>query len=130
MKKLLLLTFSLLIYSNLFGQFEFFEPKTTIGGYGELHYNYKDQENSDPTKTLDFHRFVIFLGHSFSEKWSFKAEIELEHNFVKDGQGEFKLEQAFVNYHHSIYFGVQAGVILNSVLLCTTNINALYFLGL
>jgi len=115
MHKLLLLTFSLLIYSNIFGQFEFFEPKTTIGGYGELHYNYKNQKNSDPSKTLDFHRFVIFLGHSFSEKWSFKSEIELEHNFVKDGQGEFKLEQAYVNYHHSIHLGFQAGVILNSV---------------
>ncbi|MBI9073294.1 MAG: hypothetical protein JEY94_16955 [Melioribacteraceae bacterium] len=97
-------------------QDEFFEPTTTVGGYGELHYNYSKPEDGDSKKTLDFHRFVMFYSHTFSEKWSFNSEIELEHNFVKgEEKGELELEQAYINYHHSDVFGFQAGVILPSV---------------
>ncbi len=92
-----------------------FSPKTTLGGYGEMHYNHVGQENGTTTGTLDFHRFVLFYSHAWTEQWSFKSEIELEHNFVKGGQGELELEQAFVDYHHSTAFGFQAGVILPSV---------------
>lgn len=91
---------------------DMFTSKTTINGYGELHYNHSKPEGGDGMSKLDFHRFVIFIGHSFSEKWSFKSEVEIEHNFVKEGQGELELEQAFVEYHHSDAFGFQAGVIL------------------
>lgn len=94
---------------------DFFEPKTTIGGYGELHYNNTSQGDNAAKKTLDFHRFVMFYSHSWTEQWSFKAELELEHNFVQDGQGELELEQAYINYHNSTAFGVQVGVILPSV---------------
>ena len=94
---------------------DFFEPKTTIGGYGELHYNSTTQGDNLPTKTLDFHRFVMFYSHSWTEQWSFKAELELEHNFVQDGQGELELEQAYINYQHSAPFGFQVGVVLPSV---------------
>jgi hypothetical protein len=94
--------------------FEFFEPKATLAGYGELHYNYVKSESDIAEKTLDFHRFVLFFGYAWSEKWSFKSEVELEHNFVKSGQGELELEQAFVNYHHADFLGLQAGVILVS----------------
>jgi hypothetical protein len=94
---------------------EFFESKATIGGYGELHYNYSKTENSKASKTLDFHRFVTFLSYNFNEKWSFKSEVELEHNFVQNGQGELELEQAYVEYRHADWFGFQAGVILPSV---------------
>ncbi len=113
----LTLSIMLIIPVLLFGQNdfdEFFEPKSTIGGYGELHYNLVKKEGSDATKTLDFHRFIIFYSHSWTEKWSFKSEVEIEHNFVQDGQGELELEQAYVNYHSSM-FGFQAGVILPSV---------------
>ncbi|MCF7808943.1 MAG: OprO/OprP family phosphate-selective porin [Candidatus Marinimicrobia bacterium] len=92
-----------------------FNPKTTIGGYGEMHYNQVSSENGSTTGTLDFHRFVLFYSHAWTEKWSFKSEVELEHNFVKSGQGELELEQAFVDYHHSDAFGIQTGVILPSV---------------
>ncbi len=92
----------------------FFEPTTTIGGYGELHYNAVTPDGGETNKTLDFHRFVLFYGHAWTEKWSFKAEVELEHNFVQDGQGELELEQAYVNYHHADWFGFQAGVVLPS----------------
>ena len=115
-KKLqLLLSFLLIIPALVFGQDEFFEPKTTIGGYGELHYNYVKKDGQDATKLLDFHRFIIFYSHAWTEKWSFKSEVELEHNFVHEGEGELELEQAFINYHHSDQFGFQAGVILPAV---------------
>lgn len=91
------------------------KSKTTIGGYGELHYNYSKKEDGVAKKTLDFHRFVLFLSHAFSGKWSFEAEVELEHNFVKSGQGELELEQAYINYYGSEYFSFSVGVILPSV---------------
>ncbi len=91
---------------------DFFEPKTSIGGYGELHYNFNKVGNNAPTKTLDFHRFVLYVGHAWTEKWSFRSEIELEHNLVKDGQGILQLEQAFLNYQHADYLSFQAGVLL------------------
>ncbi len=93
----------------------FFQPSSQIGGYGEMHYNQSIDENGNSSANLDFHRFVLFYSHAWSEKWSFKSEIELEHNFVRNGQGELELEQAFVDYHHSAGFGFQAGVLLPSV---------------
>jgi hypothetical protein len=91
---------------------DIFEPKTTIGGYGELHYNYEKLGEDEPKKILDFHRFVIYFGHAWSEQWSFRSEVELEHNFVKGGQGELQLEQAFLNYTQSSFLSFQAGVLL------------------
>lgn len=104
-------------YAQDFSDIEstFFQPSSQIGGYGEMHYNQTIDESGNNSATLDFHRFVLFYSHAWSEKWSFKSEVELEHNFVKNGQGELELEQAFVDYHHSPRFGFQAGVILPSV---------------
>lgn len=89
--------------------------KTTIGGYGELHYNNEVVANQSTKTMLDFHRFVLFFSHNWNEKWSFKSEVELEHNFVQSGQGELELEQAYVNYHLDDYLGFQFGVVLPSV---------------
>jgi hypothetical protein len=66
---------------------------TTIGGYGELHYN--NYEDSDAK--IDFHRFVLFFGHEFSDTVRFFSEFELEHSIAGEGQsGEVELEQAYV----------------------------------
>lgn len=97
----------------------------TLGGYGELHLNYKD---TDGTKALppelDFHRFVLFFGHDFGNDWSFQGELELEHNVVdpsqtaKDDKGVAKkfgylpVEQAVVRYQPWDAFGIGAGVVL------------------
>ena len=103
------------IINNLvFTQDEFFEPSYTIGGYGELHYNSSKIGDAEPSKKMDFHRFIIYYGYNWTEKWSFKSEVELEHNYVKDGNGELELEQAYINYHTD-KIGFQAGVILPSV---------------
>ena len=103
-----------LFIAGLIAQNDFFVPGSSIGGYGELHYNKSQSGENAATTKLDFHRFIIYYGFSFSEEWSFKSEVELEHNYVKDGEGELELEQAFVNYHTN-KFGFQAGVILPSV---------------
>lgn len=66
---------------------------TTLGGYGELHYN--NYEDSDAK--IDFHRFVLFFGHEFSDSVRFFSEFELEHSLSGDGKpGEVELEQAYV----------------------------------
>jgi hypothetical protein len=63
---------------------------TTIGGYGELHYN-----NIETKEDIDFHRFVLFIGHKYSEKLRFFSELEVEHSLVGEGKpGEVELEQA------------------------------------
>jgi hypothetical protein len=99
----------------LTAQDEFSSSKSTVGGYGELHINsVKDGDKATKT-TADFHRFVLFYGYNFSDKWSFKSEVELEHNYVKDGNGELELEQAYIDYHHSDQFGFRAGVVLAPV---------------
>ena len=93
-------------------QDEFFQPGSLLGGYGELHWNKAaDADGNQTINTLDFHRFIIYYSYNWTEKWSFKSEVELEHNFVADGEGELELEQAFVNYHAGNW-GFQGGVIL------------------
>lgn len=66
---------------------------TSIGGYGELHYNnYEDKDAK-----IDFHRFVLFFGHEFSDNVRFFSEFELEHSIAGEGKkGEVELEQAYV----------------------------------
>ena len=96
-------------------QDDFFTPTTTVGGYGELHYNQNVFDGKKAEKKFDFHRFVLFFGHSFSEKWAFKAELELEHNFVSGGNGELELEQAYLSYIPWEYLGFRAGVVLAPV---------------
>ncbi len=90
------------------------EAQHSIGGYGELHYNVEKPDGKESTKKLDFHRFIIFYGYAWNREWSFKSEVELEHNVVGDDQGELELEQAYVDYHPSDLLGFQAGVVLPS----------------
>lgn len=70
------------------------EDRTRIGGYGEMHYN-----NLDSKEELDFHRFVLFFNHDFSDNVRFFSELELEHSLAgEDAEGEVELEQAYVEY--------------------------------
>jgi hypothetical protein len=71
---------------------------TTIGGYGELHYNNVDADSGD-SEQVDFHRFVLFFGHEFTDRIRFFSELELEHSLTADGApGEVELEQAYVDF--------------------------------
>jgi len=76
---------------------------TTIGGYGELHYNNIETETNGVVtgekKEIDFHRFVLFINHEFSERVRLFSELELEHSIAGEGQaGEIELEQAYVEF--------------------------------
>ena len=130
MKSKLILIFSIIFSIALCD--EFVEEKTTIGGYGELHY---DMEANDGDGKLDFHRFIFYIKHNFSDMWSLMSEIEIEHNMVgsyyedcTDGDGTgaetcteggsldskggyVAMEQAFLNYWNGTW-GFQGGVIL------------------
>ncbi|MFA7288784.1 MAG: porin [Melioribacteraceae bacterium] len=127
--KLLLFFIFLFIGSIIAQNDDFIEPKTTVGGYGELHFNHENNIKNDVKQTLDFHRFVLFFSHNWNEKWSFKSEVELEHNFVQDGQGELELEQAYINYHYSDWIGFQFGVVLPSIGLINENHEPVLFMG-
>ena len=61
------------------GSLQTAEPrKTTIGGYGELHYNnLSAQDPAHDVEMIDFHRFVLFFGHEFNDKTRFYSELEL-----------------------------------------------------
>ena len=67
--------------------------KTTIGGYGEMHYNNLEGQNGAADKDeMDFHRFVLFFGHEFNDRLRFFSEFELEHALSGDGKdGEVEL---------------------------------------
>ena len=42
---------------------------TSIGGYGELHY--EKQRN----RKIDFHRYVLFINHEFNDILSFQLRV-------------------------------------------------------
>ena len=53
MKKILTLA---LLFCFIVAEDEFFEPATSLGGYGEMHF---DMEANDGDGKLDFHRFIF-----------------------------------------------------------------------
>lgn len=80
--------------------------KTTLGGYGEVHFNYLAGKDVAPDKTknpssADFHRFVLFINHKYTEKIRFFSELEIEHAFSGaegNAPGEVELEEAFIEF--------------------------------
>ncbi|MCK5394388.1 MAG: porin [Gammaproteobacteria bacterium] len=105
---------------------------TTIGGYGELHYNNlsSDTQGKDK-KELDLHRFVIFVNHEFNDDIRFFSEFEIEHAFSGGGKastfktdgtvdkagsdgkpGEVEVEQAYVQFDIGENTNVNAGIFL------------------
>lgn len=93
--------------------------RTTIGGYGELHYN-RYGDGATEKDMVDFHRFVLFFGHRFNDWISLKTEFELEHAFSKgggasgsgNGGGEVELEQAYLDFNIHKKLNAKAGVFL------------------
>lgn len=90
------------------------KPATQIGAYGELHYNSLDAEDSArDLDQIDFHRFVLFFGHEFTDRIRFFSELELEHSVSGDDQpGEVELEQAYVDFMLSDTLSAKAGLFL------------------
>ncbi len=76
-------------------QAESWANRTSIGGYGEHHYNIVE----DGSDQIDAHRYVLYINHHYSDTIQFFSEFELEHSLAGDGKpGEVELEQAFINW--------------------------------
>ncbi len=80
---------------------------TSIGGYGEMHYNGGRKDE------IDFHRFVLFVEHQFTDDIRFFSEVELEHALAGEGKkGEVELEQAYVEFDLTGTQKAQVGLFL------------------
>ena len=85
---------------------------TTIGGYGEFTYN-KFRNTDVNNNQADLRRFVMFLGHRFSDNLRFYSELEFEHAVVSSSdRGEAELEQAFIDYRINDAMNLKAGLFL------------------
>lgn len=99
--------------ANRSGGIQGFVDRTTVGGYGELHFNNFHGENATKKDEVDFHRFVLFFGHRFNDWISFKSEFELEHAFAGESKpGEIELEQAYLDFNINKTVNAKVGVFL------------------
>ncbi|NVJ49242.1 MAG: porin [Gammaproteobacteria bacterium] len=81
---------------------------TNIGGYGELHYN-----NFGTDEDIDFHRFVLFISHQFSDNLRFFSELEIEHSYAGESKpGAVELEQAYIEYDINASTTLKGGLFL------------------
>jgi len=65
------------------------------------------------SEEIDFHRFVLFFGHRFSDRVRFFSELELEHSLAGDGApGEVELEQAYVDFQLGDTWSAKTGLFL------------------
>jgi hypothetical protein len=81
-----------------------------VGGYGELHANFGEGDDSD---VIDLHRLVLYLGYDFADWIQFHSEFEIEHGFVTDGaSGELVVEQAYFDFLLSDALNIRAGRLL------------------
>jgi hypothetical protein len=86
------------------------EGVPTLSGYMEMHLN----KVEDLPTVVDLHRFVLMVGHSFSDRLKFWSEIEIEHAFVEGGEetGEVAIEQAYVDLMINRRLNLRAGMVL------------------
>ena len=88
------------------------EARTTIGGYGEVHYTNLAGPHTPGEVTLA--RFVVYLGHQFSDRIALRSELEVEDAKVEGGEdgGEVSIEQAYLDYTLSDRVTLRAGLVL------------------
>ena len=89
------------------------ETRLPVSGYMDFHFN---KPRGEPGQ-VDFHRFVLLFGHSFSDRIKFWSELELEHALVegREEKGELELEQAYLDFLIRPYFNVRGGMLLAPV---------------
>jgi hypothetical protein len=84
-------------------------PATTIGGYGELTLN----APSNGPSVVDLRRFVLFVGHDFTDEIRMYTELEVEHAVSSStDRGEVEIEQAYLDGMLSRRLGLRAGLML------------------
>jgi hypothetical protein len=88
------------------------EERTSIGGYGEVHYTNATGPNTPGVANVS--RFVVFLAHTFSDRLAFRSELEVEDAKVEGGGegGEVALEQLYLDYTLSPAATIRAGLVL------------------
>lgn len=91
--------------------------RTTIGGYGNVNYNrYSGASNGgvpEAKDKIDLQRFVLFFGHKFNDRVSFKSEFEIEHAISSANDvGEVEVEQAYLDFRFSDAINAKAGLFL------------------
>ena len=65
---------------------------------------------------IDLRRLVLFVGHNFNERIRFYSELEVEHAVASStDQGEFEVEQAYLDGLFSRHFNLRAGLIIMPV---------------
>lgn len=89
---------------------------TTLGSYGELHFNdVIYDENGDQTPgLLDFHRFVLQAGYDVNDRISIRTGLELKHGLLEAGideGGRLALEKAYADVRFRDEIGLRAGII-------------------
>jgi hypothetical protein len=83
----------------------------SVGGYADIEFENFENSNS----TFDQARFIINLGAQPHERLLFYSEYEIEHggpNAADSGQGEAKVEQAWISYLINDMVNLRGGVIL------------------
>lgn len=87
---------------------------STVGGYGELHYNNLSSETpGEDKREMDLHRFVLYVNHEFNDDIRLFTEFEIEHDIAGDGKvGEVEVEQAYVQFDLTDNMTANAGVFL------------------
>jgi hypothetical protein len=85
---------------------------TAVGGYGELTLN----APSNGPAIVDLRRFVLFVGHNFTDRIRFYSEVEVEHAVASsEDPGEIEIEQAYLDGLVSRWVNLRAGLILMPV---------------
>jgi hypothetical protein len=97
------------------GQVSAAQERTTIGGYGEVHYTDTTGRGTRPVVNLA--RFVVYIAHSFDDRLALRSELEVEDAKVEGGAagGEVSLEQAFLDYRVADWITVRTGLVLPPV---------------
>jgi hypothetical protein len=88
------------------------QERTTLGGYGELHYT--NASGPDSPGQVDLKRFVLYVAHSFNDRLVLHSEVEIEDAKVEPGGtgGEVDVEQAFLDYRLADWLTLRTGLVL------------------
>src|SRR5262245_59073101 len=81
---------------------------TAVGGYGELTLN----APSNGPAIVDLRRFVLYVGHHFTDRIRFYSEVEVEHAIASaEDLGEVEIEQAYLDGLLTRRLNLRAGLI-------------------
>ncbi len=103
---------SAMLAGSVFASSGLAQGTTTVGGYGEVHYQNKSGPNTPGE--INLARFVVFLSHAFNDRLAFRSELEVEDAKVAGGSsgGEVALEQAYVDYRLGSKATLRTGLVL------------------